>query len=101
MIGSLPGARKALIVQYEDEDGVQTVEFEKPPTNFFNNNHYLTFAKGVLADLDITPIRILEVSVLEVIFSEEVKGLEALKEIADKASTVLSTGTQQDLSSAV
>jgi hypothetical protein len=93
MLGSLPGARKALIIQYEDEDGVRTTEYDKPPTNFFNNNHYLTFAKGVLADKDITPIRILEVSVLEVIFSEEVKGLEALKEIADKAATSTHTDT--------
>jgi hypothetical protein len=90
---SLPGARKALVIQYEDKNGVRTVEFDKPPSNFYNNNHYLTFAKGVLIDQGITPIRILEVSVLEVIFSEEVKGLEALKEIADKAATSTHTDT--------
>jgi hypothetical protein len=70
-------ATRKLVISYEYADRQTLIEFERPPS-FYNDPEYVIFAKGVLADREITYDRILEVYITETFHSVFDEGLKAL-----------------------
>lgn len=68
---------KKLVIEYEYADKTSRVEFDGTPT-FFELDEWVIFAKGILADREITYDRILELYTTETIFSAYEEGLKAL-----------------------
>ena len=68
---------KKLVIEYEYAGRVTPIEFDRSPT-FYEQDEWVIFAKGVLADREITYDRILQLYTTETIFSVYEEGLKAL-----------------------
>ena len=68
---------KKLVIEYEYAGRTSQVEFERTPT-FYEQDEWIIFAKGVLADREVPYDRILELYTTETIMSVYDDGIKAL-----------------------
>ena len=68
---------KKLVIEYEYADRAATTEFNNPPS-FYNDDEWIIFSKGVLADRELQHDRILQIYTTETIYSVYEEGLKAL-----------------------
>lgn len=87
---------KLMIITYEKEEGtIHNEGYDNPPFSFIPEQ-MITLAIGVLSERNIDYKEVLELSVLEIIYSKSENGLKSLKDYAN--STYEVTNVPEDTS---